>query len=108
MFRPAVVDPYAVLALLGFLVFLFYIIYNFLNRTGSGKRNFPAATWPPEHPVPRNISLDEEHRHLESQSQLVYSALEKFGDFSWESLFPDEQNVATALSLTTANPAAFF
>ena len=28
-------DPYGVLAILGFLVFLFYIIYNFLNATGN-------------------------------------------------------------------------
>ena len=39
LFSPAV-DPYAVLALLGFLVFLFYIIYNFLNNTGGGRRSF--------------------------------------------------------------------
>ena len=31
-------DPYATLALLGFLVFLFYIIYSFLNNTGNGGR----------------------------------------------------------------------
>ena len=30
-------DPYALLALLGFLVFMFYIIYNFINNTGSGR-----------------------------------------------------------------------
>ena len=30
-------DPYAVLALLGFLVFMFYIIYNFINNTGNGR-----------------------------------------------------------------------
>ena len=34
-----VVDPYAILALLGFLVFLFYIIYSFLNNTGNGGRS---------------------------------------------------------------------
>lgn len=32
-------DPYAILALLGFLVFLFYIIYSFLNNTGNGGRS---------------------------------------------------------------------
>jgi len=32
-------DPYAILALLGFLVFLFYIIYSFLNNTGNGRRS---------------------------------------------------------------------
>ena len=31
-------DPYAILALLGFLVFLFYIIYNFINNSGDGRR----------------------------------------------------------------------
>ena len=30
-------DPYAILALLGFLVFLFYIIYNFINNSGDGR-----------------------------------------------------------------------
>ena len=30
-------DPYAVLALLGFLVFLFYVIYSFLNNSGNGR-----------------------------------------------------------------------
>ncbi|XP_023328085.1 uncharacterized protein LOC111701148 [Eurytemora carolleeae] len=35
------VDPYAMLALLGFLVFLFYIIYSFLNNTGAAGRSFP-------------------------------------------------------------------
>ena len=33
----SVLDPYALLALLGFLVFMFYIIYNFINNTGSGR-----------------------------------------------------------------------
>ena len=33
----SVLDPYAVLALLGFLVFLFYIIYNFINNSGDGR-----------------------------------------------------------------------
>ena len=33
----SVLDPYALLALLGFLVFMFYIIYNFINATGSGR-----------------------------------------------------------------------
>ena len=28
-------DPYGVLAVLGFLVFLFYLIYNYLNATGN-------------------------------------------------------------------------
>jgi hypothetical protein len=28
-------DPYAVLGLLGFLVFLFYVIYNFINNNGG-------------------------------------------------------------------------
>merc|ERR1712128_156011 len=32
-------DPYAILALLGFLVFLFYIIYSFLTNTGNGGRS---------------------------------------------------------------------
>ena len=36
-----VIDPYGVLAMLGFLVFLFYIIYNYLNATGnSNGRHF--------------------------------------------------------------------
>ena len=34
------VDPYAVLAILGFLIFLFYTIYNFLNATGNGRGLF--------------------------------------------------------------------
>ena len=33
----SVMDPYAILALLGFLVFLFYIIYNFINNSGDGR-----------------------------------------------------------------------
>ena len=33
----SVLDPYALLALLGFLVFMFYIIYNFINNTGNGR-----------------------------------------------------------------------
>ncbi len=28
-------DPYGLMAMLGFLVFLFYIIYNYLNATGN-------------------------------------------------------------------------
>ena len=36
----SVLDPYALLALLGFLVFMFYIIYNFINNTGDGGRSF--------------------------------------------------------------------
>lgn len=38
------VDPYAVLALLGFMVFLFYIIYSFLNNSGNGKRSLEDET----------------------------------------------------------------
>ena len=39
------IDPYAVLAILGFMVFLFYTIYNFLNSTGNGKRSFLDLDW---------------------------------------------------------------
>ena len=31
----SVIDPYGIMAMLGFLVFLFYLIYNYLNATGS-------------------------------------------------------------------------
>ena len=34
------VDAYSVLALLSFLVFLFYVIFNFLTNSGNGKRSF--------------------------------------------------------------------
>ena len=30
-----ILDPYGLMAMLGFLVFLFYIIYNYLNATGN-------------------------------------------------------------------------
>ena len=33
-------DAYSVLALLSFLVFLFYVIFNFLTNSGNGKRSF--------------------------------------------------------------------
>ena len=39
------IDPYAVLAILGFMVFLFYTIYNFLNSTGNGKRSILDLDW---------------------------------------------------------------
>jgi hypothetical protein len=42
------VDPYAVLALLGFLVFLFYIIYSFLNNSGNGRRSLEEDLLPTE------------------------------------------------------------
>ena len=34
-FHRTVLDPYGMMAMLGFLVFLFYLIYNYLNATGS-------------------------------------------------------------------------
>ena len=34
-------DPYGLLAILGFLIFLFYIIYGFLNATGNAGKDFP-------------------------------------------------------------------
>ena len=34
-FDRSVMDPYGIMAMLGFLVFLFYLIYNYLNATGS-------------------------------------------------------------------------
>ena len=44
-----VIDPYGVLAMLGFLVFLFYIIYNYLNATGnSNGRHFVKRSNYPE------------------------------------------------------------
>ena len=30
-------DPYAVLGSIGFLLFLFYLVYNFLNNNGVGR-----------------------------------------------------------------------
>ena len=36
-------DPYALLALLGFLIFLFYVIYSFLNVTSG--RSFATSPW---------------------------------------------------------------
>ena len=37
------IDPYALLALLGFLIFLFYVIYSFLNVTSG--RSFATSPW---------------------------------------------------------------
>ena len=34
-------DPYGLLAILGFLIFLFYIIYGFLNASGNAGKDFP-------------------------------------------------------------------
>lgn len=34
-------DPYGLLAIFGFLIFLFYIIYGFLNTTGNAGKEFP-------------------------------------------------------------------
>jgi hypothetical protein len=104
------VDPYAVLALLGFVVFLFYIIYNFLNRTGSGKRNFPITSWSARDmaPIKNGTVIPDQQRHLEGQSQVVYSALEKFGGFSWDSFVPRPQEVVAALSLPTESSAVAF
>ena len=34
-----VLDPYGLMAMLGFLVFLFYLIYNYLNASGNGRRS---------------------------------------------------------------------
>ena len=43
------VDPYAVLALLGFMVFLFYIIYRQVDKMltfdGNAPRQFPKQLW---------------------------------------------------------------
>jgi hypothetical protein len=104
------VDPYAVLALLGFVVFLFYIIYNFLNRTGSGRRNFPITVWSPREmaPIKNGTGLSEQQRHLEGQSQVVYNALEKYGGFSWASFVPRPPEVVAALSLPTETSAIAF
>jgi hypothetical protein len=102
------VDPYAVLALLGFLVFLFYIIYNFLNRTGNGKRTFTAASW--AFSPPRNYSAlaADEGRHFESDSPMVFRALERFSDFNWENFFTEPPSVVAALSPPVKDhPAAF-
>ena len=40
------------MALLGFLVFLFYIIYSFLNNSGNGRRSLaePLDLWGVEEP----------------------------------------------------------
>jgi len=62
-------DPYAILAVLGFLVFLFYIIYSFLNNTGA--RSFPEGrqTW--MHRRSTNHSLTNSHL-------LLLDAINKF------------------------------
>ncbi len=101
-------DPYAVLALLGFLVFLFYIIYNFLNRTGNGKRNFPATTWWPPGTGNDTVPVTGVDSHSDGQSQLlVFSALDKFSDFDWESFLALPHGDAVAALSNEKSAAAF-
>jgi hypothetical protein len=103
------VDPYAVLALLGFLVFLFYIIYNFLNRTGTGKRNFPATTWWPAGGTGNDsVPVTGVDSHSDGQSQLlVFSALDKFSNFNWESFLALPHDDAVAALSNKKSAAAF-
>ena len=106
--RTPIVDPYAVLALLGFLVFLFYIIYNFLNRTGTGKRNFPATTWWPVGTGNDSVPVTGVDSHSDGHSQLqVFSALDKFSDFNWESFLALPHGDAVAALSNEKSAVAF-
>nr|XP_040574163.1 uncharacterized protein LOC121123117 [Lepeophtheirus salmonis]XP_040574164.1 uncharacterized protein LOC121123117 [Lepeophtheirus salmonis] len=57
------IDPYGVLAMIAFSVFLFYIIYSYLNQTGNGgKRGFS----------------DEPHQQIQAIHHSLINALNKY------------------------------
>ena len=58
------------LALLSFLVFLFYVIFNFLTNNGNGKRSFTADS---DSSTPPDETLNE-------TTGRVMEALDKFED----------------------------
>ena len=66
-----VIDPYGVLAMLGFLVFLFYIIYNYLNATGNSGRHFVKRSNSPK-------STDSGAELLNSHSALIIDIHKSF------------------------------
>ena len=61
-------DAYSVLALLSFLVFLFYVIFNFLTNGGNGKRSFRTL----------NNASREVRDTLKDSTEKVMDALDKF------------------------------
>jgi len=63
-------DPYSVLALLSFLVFLFYVIFNILTNNGNGKRSFKLLS----------TTASEMSEALREKTQIVWEALDKFGE----------------------------
>jgi len=71
-----VVDPYAVLALLGFLVFLFYIIYSFLNNTGGGRSLSGLAQENQSRRKTRRTRCEE---HLSLAQCTLVAAIHKYG-----------------------------
>ena len=62
------VDAYSVLALLSFLVFLFYVIFNFLTNGGNGKRSFRTL----------NNASSKVRDILKDTTKKVMEALDKF------------------------------
>ena len=69
-FSSSVLDPYGIMAMLGFLVFLFYLIYNYLNangNAGSGRNIFHQF-----HKISQNSDIQ----------QMVWTSLNKFHE-SW-------------------------
>ena len=59
------------LALLGFLVFLFYIIYSFLNNTGGGGRSFP--------PKYRSIDQSNKDDEVTAAHVILFNSIQKYG-----------------------------
>jgi hypothetical protein len=61
-------DAYSVLALISFLVFLFYVIFNILTNNGNGKRSFRAFS----------NTASEFREALVERTERVMEALDKF------------------------------
>ena len=61
-------DAYSALALVSFLVFLFYVIFNILTNNGNGKRSFRYFS----------NTASELSEALRERTARVWEALEKF------------------------------